>query len=165
MPRKSVRRIPRSASATSFPAYRKGALGPASARSGASSSGADHTQKKTANAAEQDRPDILKRRRIGSMAKSSSIRSVSSSSTRRGRPPIWRACIPGPQGGTAARRHPAGSLEDHDLRRRPSSHRHRRTDAARRSNQPQCLPGLRRAGARARTPPRRHRDHGQFVEP
>ena len=52
-------------------------------------SGGDHAQKKSAHAAEQDRPDIVRRRQAGSTANSTSTPVDSSSSTRPGRRPTW----------------------------------------------------------------------------
>ncbi len=51
----------------------------------------DDVQKKTAHASEQDRPDVLTRRRPGSTPSPISIRRSSSSSTRPGPRPTWPA--------------------------------------------------------------------------
>jgi hypothetical protein len=69
------------------------------------------------------------------------------------------------QGGTAARRHPAWPLEDHDIRRRPAPHRNDGNDGARRPDQSRRVTGVCRAAAGARTLARRCRDHGQPVQP
>ena len=123
-------------------------------------------QKKTAHAAEQDRPDILKRREawFDGPARTRSRQTGLHRRDRRGDqdgPPAW----PGSEGRAAACRHPARPLEDHHLRRRAQAHRHDRADGARRPDERRRLPGLRRAGAGAGTQARRHRHHGQPVPP
>ena len=110
----------------------------------------DHAQKKSAHAAEQERPDILKRREAwfdGQLdldpAKLVFIDETWASTNmarRHGRAPARRA---------TARRRSAWPLEDDDLRRRPSARRPRRPVRSRRSDQRHGLRGLCRAVPRA----------------
>jgi hypothetical protein len=100
-------------------------------------------------------------------ARSTLIRSASSSSTRPGRRPTWAVrhgrCAPRR---AAAHGRSPWPLEDHDLRRRPDHARHDRPlGCSTGADQPRRLRDLCRQGARARAPARRHRRHGQPVQP
>ena len=72
---------------------RSKALPSASARSSASSSGTRSRVKKTAHTAEQERPDVVKRRQAWLDGQFDLIPSDWSLSMRLGRPPTWRAAM------------------------------------------------------------------------
>ena len=125
-----------------------------------------HAQKKTAHAAEQDRPDILKRREAwfdGQL----DLRSRTFGLHRRDLGFDQNGALPRPlpPWPTPACRRPARPLENDDFRRRPDHPRHVRAFRSRWSNQPQRLRDLCRARPCPRTAQGRHRRHGQPVQP
>jgi len=96
----------------------------------------DHAQKKTAHAAEQERPDILKKREERFDGPSTSILISLSSSTRHGRRPIWRVlagvrpavsgCAPPSRTATGRRRPSSPACARRASRSHPAPHVGRR---------------------------------------
>jgi hypothetical protein len=70
-----------------------------------------------------------------------------------------------PEGREAARQRPAWTLENDDLRRRPSPHGLNGAFCTRRTDQRALVPSLCRSGSRSDATQRRHRRHGQSRQP
>ena len=123
-------------------------------------------KKKTGHASEQDRPDVLARRRAwrDGQAKLDPARLVFIDETW-AKTNMARAYGRAPRGGAPAHGTAARPLEDLDLRCRAHPARHDRALRARSPDQPCRLRDLSREGAGPRAAGGRHRRHGQPVQP